>query len=254
MKNERPPKWDHNRMQFLMFGMCVGLFLSTILLNYTSYGYELLYEDTGYQPEEDETVPVRTHAPKKIKKLKPPKIEKAETIEFVPEEPEVEYVDELPLEVEDAIIGDEDIDPVMPKEEPKKVAAPAPPPPPEKDLNVPVIRAQRMPTLSNCRNLSSESERNDCTNDELMAYVYKNLKYPTLAREIGIEGMVIARFIVNKDGGVEDIKIMRDIGGGCGDAVINVLQKMPSWEPGLQNGRKVKVIYNIPVKFGLIKR
>lgn len=88
-----------------------------------------------------------------------------------------------------------------------------------------------------------------------MEFIIGNLKYPENARKKGVEGTVIAQFVVNKDGSIGDIDITRDIGSGCGDAVIEAfkkLQEMPKkWTPGKQRGKTVKVRLMLPVKFAL---
>ena len=111
--------------------------------------------------------------------------------------------------------------------------------------------AERMPTFDDCLVSEDESVRRACTNKELLNIVYSRLNYPKIARENGIEGMVIASFTVLKNGEISDIQIIRDIGGGCGQAVIQVLKTIPKMRPGKQNGRPVNVSFKVPVKFKL---
>jgi protein TonB len=85
----------------------------------------------------------------------------------------------------------------------------------------------------------------------MMEYLKKNLRYPTVARENGVEGRVIVRFVVNEDGKVSDVVIMRDIGSGCGQEAVRVVSMMPKWIPGKQNGRAVKTFFTLPVTFRL---
>lgn len=86
---------------------------------------------------------------------------------------------------------------------------------------------------------------------ELMNFLAKNIKYPKAARKRGIQGSVIATFVVNKDGSISNINIIRDIGRGCGKEVERVLGRMPNWSPGIADGHPVKVRYTLPVKFAL---
>jgi len=85
----------------------------------------------------------------------------------------------------------------------------------------------------------------------MVDFIYDNLNYPTVAQKNGIEGLVVVSFIVNKDGSLSDIEVRRDIGGGCGQEAERVIRSMPSWEPGKQRGKPVKVSYNMPVHFDL---
>ncbi len=86
---------------------------------------------------------------------------------------------------------------------------------------------------------------------ELMAFLAKNIVYPNVAKETGIQGTVVLSFVVGKDGSINDVGIIKDIGGGCGKEAVRVLKSMPSWSPGEANGHPVKVRYTLPVKFKL---
>ncbi|MFI5218592.1 MAG: energy transducer TonB [Bacteroidia bacterium] len=85
----------------------------------------------------------------------------------------------------------------------------------------------------------------------LIKYLSENIKYPPIARENGITGTVYVTFIIDKEGRVSDSKILRGIGGGCDEEALRVVNKMPLWKPGRQNGRGVIVQYNLPVRFSL---
>ena len=82
-------------------------------------------------------------------------------------------------------------------------------------------------------------------------YLQKNLKYPPMARENNITGRVIMSFVVEKNGKLTDIKVLRGIGGGCDEEATRVLQGAPAWKPGIQNGRPVRVAYTMPIFFQL---
>ncbi len=86
----------------------------------------------------------------------------------------------------------------------------------------------------------------------LMKYVGQNIVYPSVAREIGIEGIVYVSFVVNETGNVENAKVIKGIGYGCDEEVIRVVSKMPRWKKiGKNAGHPVKVRFNIPVAFRL---
>lgn len=86
---------------------------------------------------------------------------------------------------------------------------------------------------------------------ELLKYLNQNIKYPQLARDNNIQGSVALTFVVNKDGSVSDVKILKDIGGGCGKEAVRVVNSMPRWIPGEANGHPVKVRFTLPVRFRL---
>jgi protein TonB len=82
-------------------------------------------------------------------------------------------------------------------------------------------------------------------------FLQKNLRYPALARESNISGKVFVSFIVEKDGQLTDIKIVRGLGYGLDEETIRVLKLAKAWKPGIQNGRPVRVAYSIPFAFQL---
>jgi TonB family protein len=82
-------------------------------------------------------------------------------------------------------------------------------------------------------------------------YLAKNLRYPTQAAEEGIQGTTYVSFVVKTDGKITNVKLLRRIGGGCDEEAVRVVSKMPQWKPGYQNGKKVNVLYNMPVHFKL---
>ena len=87
--------------------------------------------------------------------------------------------------------------------------------------------------------------------DSLYAYIARNIVYPEAAKKEKIEGQVYVSFIVEKDGQLTGVKFLRDIGGGCGEEVLRVIRTMPKWKPGTQDGKPVRVQFNLPVAFEL---
>ncbi len=86
---------------------------------------------------------------------------------------------------------------------------------------------------------------------ELMAWLGKNIRYPVIAQENGIQGRVICQFVVGSDGSVRDVKVMRGVDPSLDKEAIRVIQSMPKWIPGRQNGKAVSVRYTLPVTFKL---
>jgi len=84
---------------------------------------------------------------------------------------------------------------------------------------------------------------------ELNKFLASNLSMPDDARKAGIQGTVYATFLVKEDGTVTDAKIIRGIGQSCDNEVLRVINLMPKWYPGKQNGRPVTVQFNMPVNF-----
>lgn len=82
-------------------------------------------------------------------------------------------------------------------------------------------------------------------------FFVKTLRYPDSARNAGIEGRVAVKFVIDEKGDVRDAKVIRGIGGGCDEEALRVINAMPRWKPGQQNGRNVRAFYVIPVNFSL---
>lgn len=110
---------------------------------------------------------------------------------------------------------------------------------------------EEMPRFPGCEHIEKEKERKKCSEKALLRFIYENITYPIFARENGIKGSVVVQFVVERDGLVTNAKIVQDIGGGCGEATLQVVNMMPKWIPGKQNGKPVKVHFNLPVKFQL---
>ncbi|MBE0646340.1 MAG: M56 family metallopeptidase [Bacteroidales bacterium] len=90
-------------------------------------------------------------------------------------------------------------------------------------------------------------------NEELFSYLGKTIKYPAEAMKNGIEGTVFVTFVIEKDGSVTHVKILRGIGGGCDEESLRVVQSMPKWTPGYSEGKAVRVSFNLPIKYKLAK-
>jgi Ca-activated chloride channel homolog len=84
-------------------------------------------------------------------------------------------------------------------------------------------------------------------------YLKINLKYPEAAKNAGIKGTVFVTFVVERDGTLSDIRVLRGIGSGCDEEVIRLVKNMPKWKPGKQRGKAVKVRMNLPVEFTIVQ-
>lgn len=82
-------------------------------------------------------------------------------------------------------------------------------------------------------------------------FLQQNIKYPAEARQKKIQGKVFITFIIEKDGSFSNLRILRDLGYGCGAEALRVMKLSPKWNPGIQNGHKVRVQYTMPINFTL---
>lgn len=86
---------------------------------------------------------------------------------------------------------------------------------------------------------------------ERLKFLANNMHYPRLAQETHISGKVYIGFIVEKDGSISNVSILKDIGGGCGEEAARVVKMMPRWSPGKQRDKAVRVTMSMPVEFRL---
>ena len=117
------------------------------------------------------------------------------------------------------------------------------------DTNI-LVHADQMPYFSGCTDYEEDSlEKRQCSERRLIEFISKHLVYPESAKSEEVEGTVIISFVIDENGAVETPYILRDIGGGCGDAALDVFNHMPAWEPAKHEGEKVKVKLNLPIQF-----
>ena len=119
------------------------------------------------------------------------------------------------------------------------VAAPPPPPAPKPEVANKVFDVvEEMPSFPGGQGA-------------LMAFLSSNIKYPVVAQENGVQGRVIVGFVVEKDGSITDVKVMRSVDPSLDREAQRVVKAMPKWKPGKQNGSAVRVKYTVPVVFRL---
>jgi len=242
---------DKNRSIYLKVGFIVALGFVLMAFNYSSQppSFEIIKQ----QPQIDDSPKIiRTSHEKK---RTPPPTPPEPTDEIIPKEEEVKFEEIAPkpvsldIDLETDIIddGEEYID--EPYEEPiisQEV---------EELIDVveedPILFAEFMPMFGGCDASLSSPDRKECSDKALLDYFAKNIRYPAVARENGIEGKVILRFVVDKDGTIKMAEALRKVGGGCTEEAMRVLNSMPKWKPGRQGGRFVKVLFTVPVTFKL---
>lgn len=171
---------------------------------------------------------------------------------------------------------DEDIMVVTKFEEPK----PLPPPPPELLRNEFIITEK--PTLDDDDIVFSQSDDNSANTvkpifeekydpedtgeddvfvvveevpkfmgGEVQQWIGKNVKYPSIAAENGVQGKVYVQFVIEKDGSVSNVNVLRGVDASLDKEAVRVIQAMPKWKPGKQRGSTVRVSYTLPINFRL---
>jgi protein TonB len=231
---------------FFRFGLAVALAITLLAMSWTQYETEVYIPDDAMTLDEDiEIEPPRTAEPPPPPPPPPPPV-----IEEVPEE---EILDEEEPDFLDQTVEEET---VIVEEKYVEAPPPPPPPPPEPEVEEIFKVVEQMPRFPGCDDEGgSNEEKYNCAVKKMLAYVYKNMKYPAIARENGIQGQVVIQFVVEKDGSITDIRIARDIGAGCGEESQRVVESMnhmgDKWTPGKQRGKSVRVQFTLPIKFKL---
>lgn len=114
---------------------------------------------------------------------------------------------------------------------------------------------QDLPRFPGCEDIEGTyEEKKQCAEEKTMAFIIGNIQYPKIAKANRIQGRVIVRFIVEKDGSITNAEVSRyggSLGGGCNQEAIRIVNEMPKWIPGTHRGKPVRVRYNLPVKFEL---
>lgn len=87
--------------------------------------------------------------------------------------------------------------------------------------------------------------------EAMRRYLARNIRYPLIAQENGIQGRVICQFVVNADGKIVDVQVVRGVEASLDAEAVRVIQSMPSWTPGKQGGKSVRVKYTLPIRFKL---
>ncbi len=220
MELKKNPNVDYRKKYVLFFNIGLVLSLSLVI---TAFEWESVERmsvvDFGTTTITDEILMVPITEQKPPPKPKPKQI----TLIEVPDDKEID-VDDVPFSID--IANDDVIE---------DIAFVAPP-----DEKVEEVHdfVETMPSFEG--GIS-----------EFYKFVSGHLKYPAKARRMQIEGKVFVHFVVDKDGSLSDIKVVRGIGGGCDDEVLRIVSMSPKWNPGKQRGRPVRVRMMLPISFRL---
>ncbi len=189
---------------------------------------KLVYTELSAPPPIDKPKPPppQIQLPKlqKVIKFVPPKVVKEEVVEEIPTIEEIKQNEVAAVEVEgDAeVVFEEPVEQVVVEEDDNKI----------------FMVVEQQPEFEGGY-------------EAMMNFIRKNMRYPASARRMGIDGTVYVSFVVGKDGTINDVKVLRGISADCDKEAVRVVQSMPPWKPGKQNGKPVFVRFNLPIKFKL---
>ena len=224
MEAKKSPKADleGKKVIFIQIGLVIALAATLLAFEWKSYDKSI--EGFGERIVEDVPEEIIPITEQKVKPPPPPPPQKVIKINIVEDDVEVE--EDLLIDAE----ADEntEIEEYIPIEVEEEVVSEAP------IFTV----VESMPEFKGGM-------------AKLYTYLGNNIKYPVMAKESGIQGKVYVTFVVERDGSITDVRVLRGIGGGCDEEAIRVVAGMPSWKPGKQRGKPVRVQYNLPVRFTL---
>jgi protein TonB len=224
MESKKSPKADLESKKIIFTQLGLILTLAFILLAFEWKSYDKSVEGFGERIVDDVMEEIIPITEQKVKPPPPPPPKRVVQINIVEDDVEVE--DDLIIDAE----ADEttEMDEYIPIDVDEEVLDEAP------IFTV----VESMPEFPNGMK-------------ELYIYLGNNIKYPVMAKESGIQGKVYVTFVVERDGSITDVKVLRGIGGGCDEEALRVVAAMPKWKPGKQRGKPVRVQYNLPVRFTL---
>ncbi|MBN2743207.1 MAG: energy transducer TonB [Marinilabiliaceae bacterium] len=225
MEVKKSPKVDleNKKTLFMQVGMVVALSVILIAFEWTSSDAKKSEFDTIQEAAvEEEIIPITRQ-----EEMKPP-----------PPPPPPRVSDVLTI-VEDDVKLDEELDLSEFEEKEEVVFTNMVAPQEEEEADAPVFFiVEKMPEFPG-------------GNEALQRYIAQSIKYPVIAQENGIQGRVFVSFVVNAKGQVVDVKIARGVDANLDKEAIRVVMAMPTWTPGEQRGKKVKVSYTVPINFVL---
>ena len=225
MEEKKSPKanLENKKLMFMQIGMIISLLIAWLAFEHKSYDKReidpsLLNREV---PIDEEMVEITKQDEQKPQPMEVPK--QTTQLEIVQDDVEVEDI-EINAEVEQNEVLEEYVAPEVVEEE--------------------VVEQEIFKIVEEMPAFPGGEAK-------LMEYVAKNVKYPQIARETGVQGRVYVNFVVEPDGSVSNVSVLRGIGGGCDEEAIRVVKSMPKWKPGKQRGKAVRVSYMLPVNFKL---
>ena len=223
IKKSEQASLENDKLVYVLMGLVFTLSLVFVALEWTEKEVtkyevtdtEFLFEDElDIQQTSQETPPPPP----------PPAVQEVEVLNVVEDNVETESIE----------VNTEDD-----KAEEVVIAAPVEAPVEEEEEEVVFVIVESMPEFPGGQ-------------QALFKYLSENVKYPVIAQENGIQGRVICQFVVNKDGSIVDVEVVRSGGDPSLDKeAVRVIKSMPKWKPGKQRGKPVRVKYTVPVNFKL---
>ena len=222
VKKSEKASLEKDKIVYVLMGLVFVLSLCYVALEWTEREVTK-YEVTDTEFLFEEEVEIQQTSQETPPPPPPPAVQEGEVLNVVEDNVETESIEVNTEETETEVV----------------IAAPVEAPVEEEEEEVVFVVVESMPEFPGGQ-------------QALFKYLSENVKYPVIAQENGIQGRVICQFVVNKDGSIVDVEVVRSGGDASLDKVaVRVIKTMPKWKPGKQRGKPVRVKYTVPVNFKL---
>ena len=223
VKKSEKASLEKDKLVYVLMGLVFVLSLVYVALEWTEREVTK-YEVTDTEFLFEEEVDIQQTSQETPPPPPPPAVQEVEVLNVVEDNVETESIE----------VNTEDD-----KEQEVVIAAPVEAPVEEEEEEVVFVVVESMPEFPGGQ-------------QALFKYLSENVKYPVIAQENGIQCRVICQFVVNKDGSIVDVEVVRSGGDASLDKeAVRVIKSMPKWKPGKQRGKAVRVKYTVPVNFKL---
>jgi len=223
VKKSEKASLEKDKVIYALMGLVFTLSLVYVALEWTEREVTK-YEVTDTEFLFEEEVEIQQTSQEAPPPPPPPAVQEVEVLNVVEDNVETESIE---------VNAEDD------KAEEVVIAAPVEAPVEEEEEEVVFVVVESMPEFPGGQ-------------QALFKYLSENVKYPVIAQENGIQGRVICQFVVNKDGSIVDVEVVRSGGDPSLDKeAVRVIKSMPKWKPGKQRGKAVRVKYTVPVNFKL---
>ena len=223
LKKSQKASLEDKKVVYVLMGFVFVLSLCYVALEWTEKEVTK-YEVADMEFTFEEEVEIQQTTQETTPPPPPPPVQEVEVLNVVEDDVETESIE---INTED----DKDVEVV--------IAAPVEAPVEEEEEEVVFVVVETMPEFPGGQ-------------QALFKYLSENVKYPVIAQENGIQGRVICQFVVNKDGSIVEVEVVRSGGDASLDKeAVRVSKSMPKWKPGKQRGKAVRVKYTVPVNFRL---
>ena len=223
LKKSQKASLEDKKVVYVLMGFVFVLSLCYVALEWTEKEVTK-YEVADMEFTFEEEVEIQQTTQETTPPPPPPPVQEVEVLNVVEDDVETESIK---INTED----DKDVEVV--------IAAPVEAPVEEEEEEVVFVVVETMPEFPGGQ-------------QALFKYLSENVKYTVIAQENGIQGRVICQFVVNKDGSIVEVEVVRSGGDASLDKeAVRVIKSMPKWKPGKQRGKAVRVKYTVPVNFRL---